>query len=563
MNRPNNINDILAKLNKVKKTSTGWTADCPCAGHKTPKEHLGIMDKGSKAVLTCFNTHSEEEIANALGYESAYYNNDTNRQITQKHEVAHYDYKDADGNLVYQVVRYEPKTFNQRKPDGKDGWIYKLDGVTTVLYHLPEILQAKAQGATIFICEGEKDVETLWNNSLIATCNPMGAGKWKPQYTEALTGAKQIVIIPDKDDAGRQHGRMILQALIGKVASIKVLELPGDSVKDSTDWFNNGGSQLDLLELVDKIPTYKQIIKITEEGGNNLMERHFDPIKWIIPNIIPEGTAILAGTPKAGKSRMSLNIALAVATGGKALGKMEVKQGSVLYVSLEDSARRLHEHLVDIYGDSHPDLSKITFRYEIRLINEGGIEDIENWLKTHPDARLVVIDTLKRIRPKETNGTLYVQDYDAIAPLTDLSARYNIAILVIHHTNKRPKPDDPMDLISGTTGLTGAVDTTIILRRKRGETNATMNIIGRDIEDTEIALDFTGGSWKWLGNAKQVIMGEERKEIVELLKSTPDLTPKQIADSLNKKSGNIRFLLTKMVKDGQVSDIDGVYNATE
>ncbi|MEW5817891.1 MAG: AAA family ATPase, partial [Spirochaetota bacterium] len=146
--------------------------------------------------------------------------------------VRAYDYRDAEGNLLYQVCRMEPKDFRQRQPDGKDGWTWNLKGIETVLYRLPEVLKADE----ILIVEGEKDADNLQALGFMATTCPMGAGKWKDSYSEVLTG-KHIVLIPDNDNQGREHMMKIAQALNGNASSLKWLDLPGLPVKGDVSDF--------------------------------------------------------------------------------------------------------------------------------------------------------------------------------------------------------------------------------------------------------------------------------------------------------------------------------------
>jgi 5S rRNA maturation endonuclease (ribonuclease M5) len=158
--------------------------------------------------------------------------------------VATYDYTDADCKIMFQVVRYEPKTFSQRRPDGKGGWINDVKGVTLVPYHLPEILKS----STVYIVEGERDVESLRNLGLTATTNPGGAGKWKIEYSQYFKG-KIVIIIPDNDMPGKNHARQVAQALKGIAEDVVVLKLP-EAVKDVTDWLSSGANIADL----DKLP---------------------------------------------------------------------------------------------------------------------------------------------------------------------------------------------------------------------------------------------------------------------------------------------------------------------
>ena len=164
--------------------------------------------------------------------------------------VATYDYQDEVGALLFQVVRFEPKTFRQRRPDphAPDGWSWKLDGARRVLYRLPEIIAAVQREETIILSEGEKDVAALVSNGFAATCNPGGAGKWLDDYTATLHGA-DVVIVADKDDAGRNHARLVVGKVHGKAKSIRIVELPdynGQPVKDAADFFAAGATADDF-----------------------------------------------------------------------------------------------------------------------------------------------------------------------------------------------------------------------------------------------------------------------------------------------------------------------------
>ncbi len=172
-----------------------------------------------------------------------------------RREIAVYHYTDASGTLLHQTVRYEPKEFKQRRPNGQGGWIWNLAEITPVLFHLPAVVQAD----TILLVEGEKDVLTAERLGLpdgwAATCNPMGAGKWRDNYSETLRG-KQVIILPDADDVGRRHADTVQQALSGVACHVRRLELPA-GVKDLTDWAEAGGSRAGfhaLLETATDVP---------------------------------------------------------------------------------------------------------------------------------------------------------------------------------------------------------------------------------------------------------------------------------------------------------------------
>ncbi len=170
------------------------------------------------------------------------------RRITRQ-IVAEYNYTDEAGGLLFQVVRYAPKDFRQRCPDGQGGWIWKLDGARRVLYHLSEVLKA----ASVLVTEGEKDVETARKMDLVATCNVCGAGNWRDEYSEALRN-KNIAIIADADEPGRNHAQAVAVSLQGKAASIKLIELPG--AKDLSEWVTRGGTREALLAEIERAPQW-------------------------------------------------------------------------------------------------------------------------------------------------------------------------------------------------------------------------------------------------------------------------------------------------------------------
>ena len=181
---------------------------------------------------------------------------------TERRLVATYDYLDEDGTLVYQACRYEPgrdgrtKDFTQRAPDGRGGWNWSMDGITRVLYHLPEVQAAVASGATVYIVEGEKDADQLSLYDLVATTNVGGAGKWRSEYSAALAGAT-IVILPDCDAPGLAHADAVAASLHGVAARVTLVELPGLPPKgDVSDWLAAGHTIDELHALVAATEPY-------------------------------------------------------------------------------------------------------------------------------------------------------------------------------------------------------------------------------------------------------------------------------------------------------------------
>ncbi|MGH7070698.1 MAG: phage/plasmid primase, P4 family [Acetobacteraceae bacterium] len=174
---------------------------------------------------------------------------------TERRIVATYDYRDASGTLLSQVVRFEPKDFRQRRPDGNGGWNWSVTGIKRVPYRMPELLNASVS-ATVFLPEGEKDVDMLRERGLIATCNPGGAGKWTIGMSAHLRG-RDVVILPDHDDAGDRHALDVAAKLFGIACTVRILRLPNLPPKgDVSDWLAAGATAEELQRLVAEAPQH-------------------------------------------------------------------------------------------------------------------------------------------------------------------------------------------------------------------------------------------------------------------------------------------------------------------
>lgn len=296
----------------------------------------------------------------------------------------------------------------------------------------------------------------------------------------------------------------------------------------------------------------RAVRKLGHQTAADILAKELPPVSFIVPGYLSEGLTILAGRPKLGKSWMSLGLAIAVATNGLALGSIKVKPGSVLYLALEDNERRLQQRLKQLRPEGTK-LDALFIETECPRLDEGGVEAIREWVLEIPDARLVIIDVFNKVRSqKNTNDTPYEADYRALGPLKTLADEHSIAILVVHHVRKM-KAEDPFDMVSGTTGFTGAADTILIL--DKGSRGDTLYGRGRDIEEIETALAFdrSTGSWTAVGPASEVRRSDEREAILSVLKQAEGpMSPAKIADVLDVSSNNIRQLLKKMAEAGEV-----------
>jgi hypothetical protein len=223
---------------------SGGQVRCPGPGHSSEDRSLSVKlnAKGDGIVVHSF---SNDDIIACKDYVRAKLGltpfitpkkRSNGKDKPRKVIIAEYDYVDEAGNLLFQAVRFEPKTFRQRKPDGNGGWTWKLSDVRRVLFKLPELIEGITADHPVFIPEGEKDVLTLNRLGVIATTNPGGAGKWRSEFSEVLRGA-DVILIPDNDDAGWSHVNQIGAQLNGIAARVRVLVLPDLPPKgDITDW---------------------------------------------------------------------------------------------------------------------------------------------------------------------------------------------------------------------------------------------------------------------------------------------------------------------------------------
>ena len=217
-------------------------------------------------------------------------------------------------------------------------------------------------------------------------------------------------------------------------------------------------------------------------NGRTLMDRPLEPPNFVVNTLLSQGLHILAGSPKVGKSWLALWLAVTVAKGELVWG-MSVKRGTTLYLCLEDSVLRIQNRLFEITEDA-PD--SVHFCTECAPIGQGLEEQVETFLAVHPDTVLVIIDTLQMVRP--VHDATYANDYRDLSVLKRLADKHGIAILLIHHLRKE-KADDVFHRISGTTAISGAVDSSFTLvEEKRGSGKAKLSCVGRDIEYRELEL---------------------------------------------------------------------------
>jgi hypothetical protein len=281
------------------------------------------------------------------------------------------------------------------------------------------------------------------------------------------------------------------------------------------------------------------------------MAQEFAELRWAVPGLIPEGATILAGRPKTGKSWLTLGLALAVAAGAPALGGVAVPQGEVLYLALEDGPRRLRRRLEKLLASlctAAPRALQMATAWP--RCGAGGLRRVEDWLRGHPGARLVVVDTLARVRDRRGDGgSLYEEDYLLLARLKDLGDRYACALVVVHHTRKGGG-DDPLESVSGTLGLTGAADCALVLRHARHSQEGRLFVTGRDVDERDVPLSWDRDRCLWTLDDDRDSLTREQRAVIEALRTRgAPATPADLAPLVNKNKDALKQLLRRMADD--------------
>jgi putative DNA primase/helicase len=440
-----NIHDVLSRLSNVKKIGNGWSARCPA--HDDQHNSLSVSTgNDGRLLIYCHAGCSFESISSALNI-----NRSTGKRI-----VATYDYIDEDGEILFQSVRFEPKNFLQRRPDGTGGWVWNLKGVRRVPYRLPQLLES-AEGATVCVVEGEKDADRLAALGFVATTNPGGAGKWRDEYSQYLSG-KHVVIFPDNDEPGRLHAEQVARSAYNLAASVRVVNLPGSPPKgDVSDWLDGKGIEDGLQELIERAQLW------TPE----LREDQPDELSAAQPVLLPYGrfkkmrfgegeeiafelrrreVGLIASVTNVGKSTLVRNAVLALVSGMRFEPFVKgVAPRRVGLLDFESSGSRLQEDLELMTHDwtraecALPDEN-------LSVLCEGMVGDDLLRLTHHltivaREAEAFGVDLLV----VDTGGAAFdlfnENDNGEVArkimkPMLTLARRLDCAVLIVHHIGK-------------------------------------------------------------------------------------------------------------------------------
>ena len=298
----------------------------------------------------------------------------------------------------------------------------------------------------------------------------------------------------------------------------------------------------------------------------DIINSDYPPVRWIVPDVIPEGLTKIDGGPKIGKSFLAIHLGTAVSSGGCFMGSIPVTQREVLYLALEDSERRLKNRLLKQGG-----IGNENFYIETAVSWKGGIATLQKYLKEYPTTGLVIIDTLYMFSPMQDTNS-YSDTYKPISAIQKIATETEIPIILIHHTKKGTKDGSGegwADEGMGSQGINGAVDTIILLKKSDGKNEGTMRIKGRDIEEVcfDVVFDKDICIWRITGKGDVIrSLPKAQADVLAILEAAGQngISTGEIANKLGKTSNAVLDTLNHLLKASKAKKIcHGIWASTE
>lgn len=550
---------VLGKLDGVQGRGGGaWMARCPA--HEDSKASLSV-GRGTEqpVVLKCHAGCELDDILAKLGLTPE--DISAPRQAREERDpvVATYQYTDESGDLLFEVQRTATKRFMQRRPDGRGGWAWKLGSIRRVPYRLPRVIAAVAAGQTVYVVEGEKDVHAIEKAGGVATCNPMGAGKWRSEYDAHFAGAT-VVIVADRDEPGRKHAADVAKHLRQVAKSVTVTE-PAEG-KDAYDHLASG---LSLAEFQAEEDEQQARASLLVPGGTFILDTSDSPepvwgkgdeVLWA------QGEALMiCGPSGVGKTTIAAQLVKARLGLSDGLLGMPVQlcARNVLYLAMDRPAQAAR-------------LMKRIFGEDDRTILDGCLlfwkgppyQDLARntnallELCLQADADTVIIDSLKdgvvKLSDDEAGGGYNIARQKACAA--------GIQVLELHHQrkatgdNKRPRS---LDDVYGSVWLTAGAGSVVVLWGKPGDPVIEFGHLKQPASEVgpwQIIHDHETGTTS-LVDAVDVLavvgyqgsIGMNPRLLATMLFTTDDPDRNQIEKARNR--------LNKLVADGHLTRVDG------
>lgn len=546
------LQDIRGLLSKPSKSRNGsFTALCPV--HDDKKPSLSVSEKNGRILLRCHAGCSFEDICAALGIEAYQLFTDTKAKSANKIETV-YTYRTESGATAYEIIRKTGKHFYCRRPGYNGNWIYNRSGVALILYNAPAIKAERDAPAgkrrPVFICEGEKDVETLSQKGLVATCKPFGAGKWRPEYNASLASL-DCIVLPDNDEAGLKHAEEVARSIGPAAASVKVVPLPDLPDKgDVTYWFENGGTVEKLNELVHAaVPVLTpEPAQPSAESGltlTSMADFLIEPaanIQYVWDDTLPAaGVSITSAKPKEGKSTLLRNVTLAIARGEPLLGRATTK-GAVLYLCLEE----IRDQVREVFRKMGATDERIYICTSIRPDN--FLQDLRAAIHEH-DISMVIGDPLSRV-VRESDFNDYAKMAHALEEIIDFARRLNVHICFAHHDNKS---GEGSSALLGSTALFAAVDTLLQITSVNGaRTLRSRNRYGVDFEPTVLEFNPVTRTLSVDKTVRELKASALENRVFEAVYQGQSVTTHKIKETVKGSMGDVSKALKALREAGKL-----------
>jgi len=376
---------------------------------------------------------------------------------------------------------------------------------------------------------------------------------------EITENVASLTVVHDRHDKGNPFTKESIEK--AKELGIECHEVDADKAGLETplwSWMADASERkiaTKFIELIERLGTKPAF---TYTSMADIYTSDYPPPEWLIEGLLPkEGAYILAGPPKAGKSWLALEMAIAVAANG----------GKVLYLGLEDTKARLHHRLHALLKDAEPLAGglhniQVATAFDTQARGKEAIKQLQADVEQHKPA-LVVVDTLQSIRGQsyKRDKNLYAEDYEALATLNSMAHTYKATFLILHHTRKFQAEDEGLNIL-GTSGITGAVDGYAVLRRQ-GE-NGKLTLVYRDFESTAYALAFLEGRWQVKGLYEEYALSETNRAILEAIyEANEPLRPSEVAELLDRPRNTIKQAMRRLAQDGLLTSNRGKYSLSE